>query len=71
LGHTLIITKAHYVEIFDIPEEWLSQIHIAAKLEALAIKKATGADGISIIQQNGHVDGQDIFTFMSTLSLDS
>ncbi len=60
-GHTLVIPKAHYADIFDIPEELLSKIHKASKQIALAVKKATGADGISIIQQNGKAAGQDIF----------
>ena len=61
MGHTLVIPKAHYVDIFDIPEKELSQVHKVAKLVAFAIKKATAADGISIIQQNGKAAGQDIF----------
>jgi histidine triad (HIT) family protein len=61
MGHTLVIPKAHYVDIFDIPEKELSQVHNVAKLVAFAIKKSTIADGISIIQQNGKAAGQDIF----------
>jgi histidine triad (HIT) family protein len=61
IGHTLVIPKAHYVDIFDIPEKELSQVHKVAKQVSFAIKKATNADGISIIQQNGKASGQDIF----------
>ena len=61
LGHTLVISKAHYVDIFDIPANELSNIHKVAKLISLPVKKATVADGISIIQQNGKAAGQDIF----------
>jgi histidine triad (HIT) family protein len=61
IGHTLVIPKKHYVDIFDIPENQLSQVHKVAKQVSLAVKKATNADGISIIQQNGKVAGQDIF----------
>ena len=61
IGHTLVISKAHYVDIFDIPEEQLSQIYNIAKQVSFAIKKATRADGISVIQQNGKAAGQDIF----------
>jgi len=63
MGHTLVIPKAHYVDIFDIPEKNLSQVHIVTKQIAAAVKKATNADGISIIQQNGKAAGQDIFHF--------
>ncbi len=61
VGHTLVIPKKHYVDIFDIPENQLSQVHKVAKQVSVAIKKATNADGISIIQQNGKAAGQDIF----------
>jgi histidine triad (HIT) family protein len=61
MGHTLVITKAHYVDIFDTPEEQIRQVHRVTKQVALAVKKATKADGISIIQQNGKAAGQDIF----------
>jgi histidine triad (HIT) family protein len=61
IGHALVIPKAHYVDIFNIPEKELSQVHKVAKQVSFAIKKATNADGISIIQQNGKAAGQDIF----------
>jgi histidine triad (HIT) family protein len=61
IGHTLVIPKAHHVDIFDIPEKELSQVYKVAKQVSFAIKKATNADGISIIQQNGKAAGQDIF----------
>jgi histidine triad (HIT) family protein len=61
IGHTLVIPKAHYVDIFDIPEDELSKVYIVSKQIAPGIKAATNADGISIIQQNGKAAGQDIF----------
>jgi histidine triad (HIT) family protein len=63
LGHSLVVPKAHYVDIFDIPEKVLCNVHETSKLISPAIKKATKADGISIIQQNGKSAGQDIFHF--------
>ena len=60
-GHTLIIPKHHYEDIFDTPEELGAYVHKVAKRIAVAVKKATGADGISIVQQNGKAAGQDIF----------
>ena len=61
MGHTLVIPKDHYVDIFDVPENILSQIYKVTKLVSFAVKKATNSDGISIIQQNGKAAGQDIF----------
>jgi histidine triad (HIT) family protein len=64
-GHTLVIPKEHYVDVFDIPPELLCKVQTTVKLVALAVKKALNADGISIIQQNGKAAGQDIFHFHS------
>jgi histidine triad (HIT) family protein len=64
-GHTLVIPKEHYVDVFDIPPELLCKVQIVVKQVSLAVKKATNADGISIIQQNGKAAGQDIFHFHS------
>jgi len=61
IGHTLVIPKAHYVGIFDIPEKDLTNVYKVSKQISVAVKKATKADGISIIQQNGKAAGQDIF----------
>jgi histidine triad (HIT) family protein len=61
MGHTIVIPKAHYIDIFDIPQTLLSQVYKIAKQVSFPIKKATAADGISIIQQNGKAAGQDIF----------
>ncbi len=61
LGHALVIPKAHYFDIFDIPANELTNVHNVVKMVSCPIKKATGSDGISIIQQNGRAAGQDIF----------
>jgi len=61
MGHTLVIPKTHYIDIFDIPQKELAAVHITTKLLSAAVRKATEADGISIIQQNGKAAGQDIF----------
>jgi histidine triad (HIT) family protein len=60
-GHTLVIPKEHYVNIFDIPKELICYIHEVTKKVVQAVEKATHADGISIIQQNGEAAGQEIF----------
>ena len=62
-GHTLVIPKKHYVDIFDIPGDQLNKVHTTAKIVSIAVKKTTNSNGISIIQQNGKAAGQDIFHF--------
>lgn len=61
MGHTLVIPKEHFVDIFDTPDKILATVHVVSKQLAAAVKKATNADGISIIQQSGKAAGQDIF----------
>jgi histidine triad (HIT) family protein len=60
-GHTLVIPKEHYENIFDIPRELIEYVHGVTKRIALAVEETTKADGISIIQQNGEAAGQEIF----------
>jgi diadenosine tetraphosphate (Ap4A) HIT family hydrolase len=60
-GHTLVIPKEHYETIFEIPQELIAYLHRIVKRVAIAVKEATKADGISIIQQNGKAANQDIF----------
>jgi histidine triad (HIT) family protein len=61
LGHTLVIPKEHYETIYGIPDELIEHIHKIVKRTAIAIKKATKADGITVIQQNEKAAGQEIF----------
>jgi histidine triad (HIT) family protein len=61
MGHTLVIPKEHYETIYEIPDELIGHIHTIVKRTALALKKATEADGITVIQQNGRAAGQEIF----------
>jgi histidine triad (HIT) family protein len=61
MGHTLVIPKEHYADIYDIQSELLGKVHQVTKTLSIAIKQAVNADGISIAQQNGKAANQDIF----------
>ena len=58
--NSLVISKEHYENIFDVPEEILSKISSVVKKVAGAVKKGVNADGISIAQSNGKSAGQVI-----------
>ena len=60
-GHTLVIPKEHYETVYDIPEDLNAHLHRIVKKTAVAVKEATQADGITIIQQNGIAAGQEVF----------
>lgn len=58
MGHTLVVSREHWENLYDVPEETLSAIIRAVKQVSFAVKKTVGADGIRIIQNNGRSAGQ-------------
>lgn len=60
-GHTLIIPKKHYQDLFDIDEQTLNYILKIAKKISILIKEKLSYDGISICENNGY--GQEIKHF--------
>jgi len=59
-GHTLVIPKKHFSDIFEVDEAELCEIIKAVRKIAKVIKKVSGAEGINIIQNNGKTAGQAI-----------
>jgi len=59
-GHTLLISKEAYVNIFDMPEKLLEKIGPLLKKLSVAIIKATKAKGLNIGMNNGEIAGQAI-----------
>jgi histidine triad (HIT) family protein len=57
-GHTLVVCKNHYENIYETPENILSEMVAVAKKISIAIKKTVDADGITIVQLNGKAAGQ-------------
>ncbi len=60
-GHTLVVPKKHYENIYEIPEEEAGYLFKIAKRVACAVRDAVKADGIRIVQNNGWAAGQVIF----------
>lgn len=58
-----MISKKAYPDIFDIPEEVLSAVAVASKKVAVAVKKATQAEGINILQNNRSAAGQEVMHY--------
>ena len=61
VGHTLVIPREHYENIYDVPEEVLVKVVLAVKRVSVAVKKTFSADGVKIIQLNGRAAGQVVF----------
>lgn len=60
-GHTLVVPKKHYENIYEIPDEEAGYLFKIAKKIAHAVRDAADAKGIRIVQNNGKVAGQVIF----------
>jgi histidine triad (HIT) family protein len=60
-GHTLVVTKRHYENIYEVPDVEVDGLFRAVKTVALTVKNGVGADGISIVQNNGRAAHQNIF----------
>ncbi len=61
LGHALILPKKHFRNLLDMPDKLLKKQGPLIKKIALAVKDATGADGINIGWNNEPAAGQLIF----------
>ena len=62
-GHCLIIPKQHFKSIFDIDDETLKKVIVAAKKVSEKIKQSLKSDGIRLSQSNGKAAGQDVMHF--------
>jgi len=63
VGHTLVVPRGHWETIDDIPEEVLSDLFAVVKRISVAVKKAVGTEGISILQFNEEAAGQSVMHF--------
>ncbi|PKK98814.1 MAG: diadenosine tetraphosphate hydrolase [Tenericutes bacterium HGW-Tenericutes-2] len=62
-GHTLVVSKALYPTIFDVPEDVAAHLFAVATKVARAIQKAFNVEGLNILSNNGEVAGQTVFHF--------
>ena len=60
-GHTLIIPKQPFTNVFDGDEATLAHMMVVAKKIALAQKKALNVDGVNITMNNEAAAGQEVF----------
>jgi histidine triad (HIT) family protein len=62
-GHTLVICKQEYADLYSIPATTLAAVHTTVQKIALAIRAVLAPDGINIIQNNGPAAGQTVFHY--------
>lgn len=63
LGHTLIIPKKHFENIYEIEDNYLERIITVSKKISLRMKEVLEIDGVNLYQANGPVAGQTVFHF--------
>lgn len=61
IGHTLVIPKKHFKNIYEIPNEDFCNLMLVVKKLSNIIKKSLKADGINIGMNNDESAGQIIF----------
>lgn len=62
-GHMLILPKAHYANLYELPEETAAAAMVLAKKLACAAKEALQPDGLNIVQNNGEAAGQSVMHY--------
>ncbi len=60
-GHTLVIPKVHYDNIFELPDDVASKYFVVVKKIANVVKNIMNADGINIGMNNLPAAGQVVF----------
>ena len=61
IGHSLVVSKKHFDNIYETPAEILANMITAAKIVSKAIKSQMKADGINVTMNNDSTAGQVIF----------
>ena len=62
-GHALILPKAHYANLYEMPDELAGKAMILAKKMVTVMTKALDCDGFNVVQNNGESAGQTVYHF--------
>lgn len=60
-GHTLVVPKEHFANLYETPDKILCHMMEVIKKLSITIKSAMGADGINLEMNNDPIAGQVIF----------
>jgi histidine triad (HIT) family protein len=62
-GHTLVITREHYENVFEASAEALQAVAATAKRVAHALQDKLSPEGVMVFQLNGAAAGQTVFHY--------
>lgn len=66
-GHTLVVTRAHFENLFETPPEVMAAVATTAQRVARAIRRALSPAGLGVYQLNGAAAGQTVFHYHTHL----
>lgn len=67
-GHTLVIPKKHFRNLFDLDDESGKAVMHASRIVARALRAAFNADGLTVLQSNERAGGQAVFHYHAHLA---
>jgi histidine triad (HIT) family protein len=62
-GHTALVPKLHYADIYSMPEDALARLIASCKMHALRWRERVGATGVNILNASGVDAEQSVFHF--------
>lgn len=62
-GHSLVIAKGHYSDLFSITSDALAAVARTIQKIAPAIRDEVQAEGVNLLQANGKAAAQSVFHF--------
>jgi len=62
-GHVLVMPKAHYKNLFYVPEELVARTFAVARRILPGLRVATRCRAVNLFSPNGSDGGQDVFHF--------
>jgi histidine triad (HIT) family protein len=62
-GHALVVTRAHYADLGEIPDDELAACAAAARRLAERARARLGADGVNVLNAYGRAAWQSVFHF--------
>ena len=62
-GHTLVVTKEHYANVYEATSEALQAVAASAKRVSDALRAVLHPEGLMVFQLNGSAAGQTVFHY--------
>jgi len=62
-GHTLVVTKEHFQDLFEATPPAIAAVGAMSKRVADALRRVLEPDGLSVYQANGTAAGQTVFHY--------